>query len=119
MSITLNTLVYNQDSFINANKVKYTGPEHTFTTKDEMYLSRVAPKPTNDFDGVARSTVKSVKTVEINSVTGETHDAIIETTFNFPVGMTSADADALRDQHGDFLISADAGTLSNSHDLTY
>lgn len=119
MSITLNTLVYNQDSFVNSNKVKYTGPAHTFTTKDELVLSRVAPKPTKDFNGVARSSVKTVKTVEINATTGETHDAIIETTFSFPVGMTSADADALRDLHGDFIISADCGTLTVNHDLTY
>jgi hypothetical protein len=119
MSITLNTLVYDQDSWPTPNKVKYIGPDHSFAAKDEMYLGRTAPKPTADQRGMARSVVKTVKTVEVDAVTGETGEAIIETTFALPVGITDAVADSLRDNHGDFILSADCGTLTKKHDLTY
>lgn len=117
MSLTLNTLVYNQDSFASPNKVVYVGPAHTFSVKDTLTLARTAPKPTPTFAGIARSQVKRVKTVTLAD--GTKADAIIITDFNLPVGMTQADADALRDDVGDFVISASAGTLSWNHDLTY
>jgi uncharacterized protein YkwD len=117
MSITLNTLVYNQDSFVSPSKVAYTGPDHSFTTKDLLTLARTAPKPTATFAGVARSEVKRTKTVTLAD--GSTADAIVTVSCSLPVGMTQADADALRDDVGDFTISADAGTLFWNHDLTY
>jgi hypothetical protein len=50
---------------------------------------------------------------------GSTADAIIAVNFSLPVGMTQADVDALRDDVGDFVISAGCGTLVWNHDLTY
>lgn len=117
MTITLNTLAYNQDAFVSPNKVSYVGPSNTFSAKDQLILGRVAPKPTATFDGVARSSVKRVKTVTLAS--GAKADAIVEVSASLPVGMTQADVNSLRDDVGDFLISADAGTLLWNHDLTY
>jgi hypothetical protein len=117
MSITLNTLAYGQDSFATPNKVVYVGPSHSFSVKDTLALSRVAPKPTKDFAGVARSEAKRTKTVTLGD--GSQAEAIVTISCSLPVGMAEADADALRDDIGDFAIGADGKALFWKHDLTY
>lgn len=117
MAITLNTLVYNQDSFATPNRVVYTGPAHSFTIKDIIALSRTAPKPVKDFAGVAKAEMKRTKTVTLSD--GTRADAIITVSCSLPVGMSKADADALRDDVGDFAISSAADTLFWNHDMTY
>jgi len=116
MTITLNTLVYNQDASVTKDKVDYTGPSNTFAVKDKVSLARVAPKPTATFDGVARAEVKRTKTVTLAN--GQKADAIVTAAVSFPVGMTKVDADALRDDVGDFLIGTDGDALFWSHDIT-
>lgn len=117
MTITINTLAYNQDAFVTSDKVSYTGPSHTFSAKDTLTLARTAPKPTATFRGVARAEAKRTKTVTLDD--GTTADAIVTVTCSLPVGMAKADADALRDDVGDLTISATAETLFWNHDLTY
>lgn len=117
MAITLNTLAYNQDAFMNPNKVQYTGPSNTFQDKDLLSLGRTAPKATATSEGVARSSVKRVKTITLAD--GTRKDAIIEVNCAFPVGTSNATIDAMRDDVGDFLIGTEAGTLLKNHDLTY
>lgn len=117
MSITLNTLVYDQDSFVSGNKVKYVGPDNTFSEKDILTLGRTEPKATSTFAGVARAEAKRTKTVTLGD--GSTAEAIVTISCSLPVGMAKADADALRDDVGDFAISANADTLFWNHDLTY
>lgn len=116
MAITLNTLVYNQDASVTKDKVLYTGPSNTFAIKDQVSLARTAPKPTQNFAGVARAEVKRVRTVTLAD--GTKADAIVTASTSFPVGMVKADADALRDDVGDFLIGADGDALVWSHDVT-
>lgn len=116
MAITLNTLAYNQDAFVTANKVRYTGPSNTFQTKDIIDLARTAPKVTATSAGVARASFKSVKTLTLAD--GSKKDMIVETNFAVPVGAVSTDVDAVRDAHGDFIISTDCQDLVNKHDLT-
>lgn len=117
MSVTLNTLAYSQDSFQTPNRVLYAGPSNTFQVKDHLVLSRTAPKPSGTFLGMARAQVKRVKTLTLD--TGLKADAIITVDIAIPVGAANADIDALRDDVGDFMISADAGSLIKNHDLTY
>jgi hypothetical protein len=116
MAITINTLVYNQDAAVTKDKVEYTGPAHTFAIKDKLSLARTAPKPTPTFAGVARAEVKRTKTVTLSD--GKTADAIVTCNVSFPVGMAKADADALRDDVGDFLIGTDGDALAWTHDIT-
>jgi hypothetical protein len=116
MAITLNTLAYSQDAFVSKDRVLYTGPSNNFAIKDQLVLSRTAPKPTSTFRGVARAEVKRVKTVTLDD--GTKADAIVTQSTSFPVGMAKADADALRDDVGDFAIGADGDALYWSHDLT-
>lgn len=117
MSITLNTLVYNQDASISANKVQYTGPLHSFQVKDLVTLGRTAPKATTLSDGKARSELKRTKTVNLTN--GKTDDAIITVNVAYPVGMAEADADAIRDDIGDLIISAIGKLVTWNHDLTH
>lgn len=117
MSITLNTVAYSQDSFVSKDKVQYTGTSHSFTTKDLLTLARTAPKATPTFAGVARAEAKRTKTVVLSD--GSKADAIITVSCSLPVGMAKADADALRDDVGDFAISSACETLFWNHDLTY
>jgi hypothetical protein len=49
---------------------------------------------------------------------GTKADAIITVSSSLPVGMAKADADALRDDMGDFAIGADGDALFWSHDIT-
>lgn len=116
MAITLNTLAYNQDAFVNPNKVQYTGPANTFTTKDVLSLGRVIPKPTKTFAGVAKAEVKRTKTVTLTD--GSKADAIVTLSCSLPVGMAKADADALRDDVGDFALLTACDDLFWKHDLT-
>lgn len=117
MTITLNTLAYNQDAFVTPNKVRYTGPAHTFQIKDIIDLGRTAPKPSGTFPGMARTSSKFVETVTLAD--GQKVDNIIEVTSSFVVGTTDAQVDALRDRAGDWVISSDAGLLMKKHDITF
>lgn len=116
MSIILNTVSYTEDSFMSADKVKYVGPDNTFSASDILTLGRVAPKPTSTFRGVARAEAKRTKTVTLDD--GSTADAIVTLSCSLPVGMAKADADSLRGDIGAF-ASAEAETLFWNHDLTY
>lgn len=109
MAITLNTLVYNQDSYATPNRVVYVGPSNTFSVKDVLSLARTAPKPTATFAGVAKAEVKRTKTVTLSD--GTKHDAILTGTCSLPVGMSKTDADALRADLGAALSGAVADAL--------
>lgn len=117
MAITLNTLAYDQDSFVSNNKVLYTGPSHDFSNKDTLSLGRTAAKPTTDFAGVARSEVKRTKTVVLNGDSATTAEAIVTLTTSFPVGMLETDADSLVNDVSDFGLAANGNSLYWGHDI--
>lgn len=117
MAITLNTLAYEQDSWVNENNVVYRGPSASHTVRDEVQLKRTPPKPTADFGGVARSTIRRAKTLTLSN--GKTADCVFNVEVSVPVGAVEANVDALRDDIGDLLISATGGLVVNKHDLTH
>lgn len=117
MSVTLNTKTYDVDAYLSANKVRYTGPAEALGVKDRFDLGRTYPKPTADYAGNARSQVKFVAT--LTDGTDEVGDAIVDIRIQVPVGVASAEVDALLDDAGDFLLSANAQTLAKNLDITY
>lgn len=117
MSITLNTVAFTQDAFLSADKVQYTSPAHSFTSKDVLSLGRTAPKPTATFAGVARCEAKRIRTVTLAD--GSKADASVTVVSSLPVGMAKADVDALRDDVGDLCIAAEGEALFWNHDLTF
>lgn len=109
----INTKTYAFDSNT-ADNAKYAGPANDFDTKDILELKRTAAKPTATFPGVARSSAKFSRTVVIGGVS---YTAIAEANFSIPVGMVGADIDSLRDDLGDFLISANGDNLVEKHQI--
>lgn len=119
MSITVSTKAYNQDR-IQADAIAYTGPANTITSQDIIELKRVYPKPTKDFRGVARPTMKISRTVTLDDdVTKAT--AILTVSGSLPVGIKSADLAALIADGVDLLQLEEAGTTKvfAGLDITY
>lgn len=116
MALIIATKTYNFDNNPTPDSARYTGPAQTATVKDLVTLKRTAPKATKDFGGVARSGVKTVKSVVI---AGVTRDLIAETFFSYPVGADGATITALRVDHASMLSSAQATTLVDAAKISY
>lgn len=80
------------------NRSVYTGAAHSFTVRDTMTLSRVYPKRTGAFFGVAKSAVKFTSDKAVAQADGtETKAPLIgEISFAIPVGASANDVKALR-----------------------
>lgn len=109
MSITLNTVVFNNDIALNSNKYQYLATDHTFEAVNKLTLARTDPKPTSTFRGVARAEAKRTQTVTLDDSTEA--EAIVTVTCSLPVGMAAADIDAIRDDMGDFLLATECDEL--------
>jgi len=116
MTVTVNTRAYAFDSNPSPDTGRHTGPALTFQVKDVLDLKRTAPKKTATFDGVARAGVKFARTVTLAN--GNKAEMIGEASFSIPVGTADADIDLIRDDLGDYLISAGAGDLLKKHDIS-
>lgn len=117
MTITLNTLAYEQDGWVNPDLTIYRGPAATSMVKDLIALGRTRPTPTADFDGISRSRLKRTKTLTLTN--GLKHEATFEVLVGIPVGAVTAEVDALRDDIGDLVISAVGAAVVNNHDITH
>lgn len=118
MSLTVSTKTYNQDR-ITPDAIVYTGPANTLSIKDTIELKRVYPKPTSTFAGVARPAAKLVRTVTLADATKA--DAIITISASLPVGIATADVDAMVDDAVSLLAleAADTTKLMKNLDITY
>lgn len=96
MSLTIATKTYTKDVNPTPDSVRFYGPAQTSSVKDSVVCKRASAKPTKDFAGVTRQSVKTVKSCVINGVT---RDLIAETTFSEPVGADAALITALRVDH--------------------
>jgi hypothetical protein len=94
MSLTVNAKTFTGDSY-SANAVVYVGPAHTLTVKDDLRVSRVLPKPTSVFSGVARQSFKLTRTHTLTCALSTVADSISEMSFSVPVGTAGADVDTI------------------------
>lgn len=80
------------------NRTVYIGPSHTLDFKDTMTLYRTPPKPSGNFRGTAKTSIKFSKDSIILGRDGVDVIApeIGEINFSLPVGTTSANALILR-----------------------
>lgn len=117
MTITVNTKAYEKDSSLNANAVRYAGPNQTFSKTDAIDLKRTAPKPTKDFAGVARAQLKLSRTL----ATGAESSAIglADVNFSIPVGASDADIDALIADVAGLIQSAAGIAVVKKHDINH
>lgn len=105
MSLTINTKTYTPDSF-QQNAVGYIGAAKTVSAKDDVVLRRTAPKPTDMFSGVGRTSAKLTRTLTLTGAKTLASDAIGEVNISIPVGYASADVDSLLNDLGSFVSSA-------------
>jgi hypothetical protein len=118
MALTINAKTYTADLF-GTSAVGYVGSGHTVSVKDDVRLSRVAPKPTSTFSGVGRTSAKMTRTVTLTGSLNPSWDTILDVQVTVPVGMASADIDTLLNDMGAFLASASFKTHVKGQQISY
>lgn len=118
MSLSINTKTYTGDNFA-PDSVGYKGPNHTLSVTDFLSLSRVLPKPTTVFSGVARSQAKLTRTLTLTGALTPTGSAIFQVSSSVPVGASSTDIDAICDDMGAYIASADFKTALKQQKISY
>lgn len=118
MSLTFNTKTYNADKY-GVDAVGYVGSAKTLSVKDDLQLSRVAPKPTTTFSGVGRTKAKLTRTLTLTGALTPTGDVIVDINVSAPVGVASADVDAALNDTGALLSGADFKTLVKNLKISY
>lgn len=106
MSLTFNTKTYNGDSYA-INSIGYIGAAKTSSVKDDLLLSRSAPKPTDTFSGLSRTEAKLTRTFTLTGAKTPTGEAKVRVMVDVPVGYADASVDALLNDIGAFVSGAD------------
>jgi hypothetical protein len=110
----LNTRTYDRHRGL-PDSVFYAGPDHTFSNHDLVELKRTDPKPTKDNAGVAKPLFRINRTVPTG--VEKTGMAIVTLQASLPVGMESADVDALLADLASWAASNDAKAHFKSLDI--
>lgn len=118
MSLTINAKTYNADSY-ETDAVGYIGSLKTVTVKDDVRLSRVKPKATATFSGLAKTTAKMSRTLTLTGALTPTGEGSVSILVQIPVGYASADVDALLNDMGAFLASASFKTHVKSQQVSF
>jgi hypothetical protein len=118
MSLSINTKTYVGDNFA-PDAVGYKGPAHTLSVTDFLLLGRVLPKPTTTFSGVGRTQAKLTRTLTLTGALTPTGQAINTINHSIPVGASGTDIDAMLDDMGAFLASADYKTYVKQQLISY
>lgn len=118
MSLTVNTLTYENDTARTPDSFRYTGPSHTLSNRDYIDVKRVAPKPTADYAGQGKSAVKLTRDME-SSVTAGTivGGGLLDLSLSVPVESITADQEALINDLGTWLLTAEAKDVLLNHDI--
>lgn len=118
MSLSINAKTYTADSYAK-DSVGYVGPLKTVSIKDDVSLKRTAPKPISTFSGVGRTQAKLTRTLSLTGALTTTGEAIVSIDVSVPVGVASADVDALLNDMGAYLAAAAFKTLVKNQQITY
>lgn len=118
MSLTVNAKTYTADAF-GSNSVGYIGPAKTASVKDDLILRRTAAKPTSTFSGVARAQAKLTRTLTLTGAKTPTWEAIADVLVSIPVGYTAADVDAICNDLGAWVASADFKSLLKQQKINF
>lgn len=112
----INTKTFNFDSQVSPDSTQYVGPTHTSTSKDLLAVKRTAPKVTKTSQGVERSSHKRTKSEVVN---GQVVVGIVETTYSFPVGFSSAGKTELRTDNAAFATSTAGQALVDKATINF
>lgn len=118
MSLSINAKTYAADSF-QQNQMGYIGASKTVSTKDDVVLKRTAPKATDTFSGVGRTSAKMTRTLTLTGAKSLAGDALVEINVSVPVGYTAADVDTLLNDMGAFLASATFKSHVKSQQISF
>jgi hypothetical protein len=118
MAFLVNLGTYTADSY-QKDQIGYIGAAKTVTVKDDLKLSRTAPKPTTTFSGVGRTSAKLTRTLTLTSALTPTGDAIVDIQVSVPVGYTAANVDTLLNDMGAFLSSASFKSHVKSQQISF
>lgn len=118
MSLVFNSKTYSADSF-GIDQVGYVGAAKTVTIKDDLVLKRTAPKPVTTSSGVGRTEAKLTRTLTLTGAIETLRDAIAAVNVTVPVGYTAADVDALLNDMGALVSSANFKTHVKSQLINY
>jgi len=118
MALTFNTKTYTADSF-NGNQVSYNGPANTLSVKDILRLARTQPKPSAVYSGNGRFEVKLTRTHTLTGALTPTGDSITTISYSGPVGIPSADADAISNDLGALVSGADFKSMIKTLKVSY
>jgi len=118
MSLTVNAKTFTPDSF-GVNAVGYIGSGKTVSVKDDVSLKRTAPKATDVFSGVGRTSAKMTRTLTLTGAKTLASDAICEINVSVPVGYASGDVDTLLNDMGAFLASASFKAHVKSQQISF
>lgn len=118
MSLTINAKTFTPDSF-QQNAVGYIGTGKTVSVKDDVVLRRTAPKATDVFSGVGRTSAKMTRTLALTGAKTLTGDVILDIAVSVPVGYASADVDTLLNDMGAFLASATFKSHVKSQQISF
>lgn len=118
MSLTFNTKTYTADAF-NANSVSYAGPANTLSVKDLLRVARTAAKPTATYSGNGRVEVKLTRTHTLSGALTPTGDSISTFSYSGPIGISDADADAISNDLGALVASADFKSMLKKQKISF
>lgn len=118
MALSFNTLTYTADSF-NGNNVAYIGPDKTVSVKDDLRLARTAAKPTASYSGNGRTETKMTRTHTLTGSLTPTGDSIFRVEVSLPVGIASADVDALCADMGALVVTTDFKNHLKQQKISY
>jgi hypothetical protein len=76
------------------NRSVYNGPDNTLSSREILGFYRTTPSKSGNFKGVAKSSIKFTKDIEVegvDSTTSVTAPMIVTISFSMPIGATSAE----------------------------
>lgn len=117
MALTVNAKTYNADVARSPDIMRYHGPGHNLSSNDFIDLGRTAPKPTTDYAGKGRARFKLTRAATNGTLA--LGDIIVDLTISIPVGTQESEMDAILADVGAWLVTANAETFFQDHDITY
>lgn len=101
------------------NRSVYKGPAHTLISRDTLGFYRGTITKSGNFNGVAKSSCKFTKDIEVPGVDQSTTvmaPMILEISFSLPVGTTAAEAMEMR-QRAIALLDSDTHMITLTEQL--
>lgn len=118
MAITVNTKSYTANKF-NNNVVGYFGPNNSALAADKLSLSATESQGNATYSGDVRGAARFIRTATLTGALTPSGTAYLDILPKLPRGMASADIDALLNDAGSFLSSADGKTWIKSQKTSW